>query len=578
LVEGLDRLFSAIKLMVLPLLAIILYYHDLDNITLASFGVLSGKGLGFMIAAISLTVSGVLLKKGIISQYSTVSKVSYLWGTIALILSLGLYVWGSYQQVLVNLYHYESLLLFVSAYIILRFNSRTIRTLFPLFLLLGLLPLTLLISAPVNRWQYLEPFLAASILVISYSFLLRFSSGSVMVSLFMATLSVICWFFPSLYLLGFANLGIAMIQADVRFNKIFGLKKSAAHNKCLSHTRINYRGFCYSCGEQVQKSGYSTWNISGLVIIVIIVLVLTQIHIPLLTLENNHALLSTATYYGWQNTTLPATPQGWLKYSSETDVVPGDTYSVQTMVVPSYHPETKNYTLIYEASPSILNFMSSITASPGYNWSVTSYQLDGEQGRLILGIGREVNLMYYTVSSTYLFINTSDFISLNTGLTIERQFPPGNISSETSVFLADASSLLSSTNYQSLAGSWTPWAESMLYNFKSSIELILVLASIGTISSVTYAILFVNRRHLKAIQEASMLSGEDWALLSMISMLNKSRAVGAEIAKTVGSIGNQFEFLDKIASSLASLEKKGLLKGVIYESGDTLRMTWKVSG
>jgi len=578
LIEGLDRFLSAIKLSVLPLLAIILYYHDLDNITLASFGVLSGKGLGFMIAAISLTASGVLLKRSIIAQYSTVSKVSYLWGTTVLILSLGLYVWGSYQQVLVNLYHYESLLLFVSAYILLRFNSRTIRTVFPLFLLLSLLPLPFLISAPVNGWHYLEPFLAASILVISYSFLLRFSSGSVLVSLSMAALSVICWFFPSLYLLGFANLGIAIIQADRRFNKIFGLKKSTGPKKCLSHTRINYLGFCYSCGEQVQKSGYSTWNISGLIMIVMIVLILMQIRIPLLTFQDNYPFLSTATYYGWQITTLPATPQGWLKYSSETNVVPGDTYSVQMVVVPSYLPETKNYTLIYETSPSILNFMSSIRASPGYNWSVTSYQLHGEQGRLIVGIGREVNLMYYTVSSTSLFINTSDFISLNTGLTIERQFPPGNISSETSAFLADVSSLLGSTDYQSLAASWTHWAESTLYDFKSSIELILALASIGTISSVTYAILFVNRRHLKSIQEASMLSGADWALLSMISMLNKSRAVGMEIAKTVGSMGNQFEFLDKITSSLASLERKGLLKGVIYENGDTIMMTWKVSG
>jgi len=578
LIEGLDRFLSAIKLSVLPLLAIILYYHDLDNITLASFGVLSGKGLGFMIAAISLTASGVLLKRSIIAQYSTVSKVSYLWGTTVLILSLGLYVWGSYQQVLVNLYHYESLLLFVSAYILLRFNSRTIRTVFPLFLLLSLLPLPFLISAPVNGWHYLEPFLAASILVISYSFLLRFSSGSVLVSLSMAALSVICWFFPSLYLLGFANLGIAIIQADRRFNKIFGLKKSTGPKKCLSHTRINYLGFCYSCGEQVQKSGYSTWNISGLIMIVMIVLILMQIRIPLLTFQDNYPFLSTATYYGWQITTLPATPQGWLKYSSETNVVPGDTYSVQMVVVPSYLPETKNYTLIYETSPSILNFISSIRASPGYNWSVTSYQLHGEQGRLIVGIGREVNLMYYTVSSTSLFINTSDFISLNTGLTIERQFPPGNISSETSAFLADVSSLLGSTDYQSLAASWTHWAESTLYDFKSSIELILALASIGTISSVTYAILFVNRRHLKSIQEASMLSGADWALLSMISMLNKSRAVGMEIAKTVGSMGNQFEFLDKITSSLASLERKGLLKGVIYENGDTIMMTWKVSG
>jgi hypothetical protein len=578
LIEGLDRFLSAIKLSVLPLLAIILYYHDLDNITLASFGVLSGKGLGFMIAAISLTASGVLLKRSIIAQYSTVSKVSYLWGTTVLILSLGLYVWGSYQQVLVNLYHYESLLLFVSAYILLRFNSRTIRTVFPLFLLLSLLPLPFLISAPVNGWHYLEPFLAASILVISYSFLLRFSSGSVLVSLSMAALSVICWFFPSLYLLGFANLGIAIIQADRRFNKIFGLKKSTGSKKCPSHTRINYLGFCYSCGEQVQKSGYSTWNISGLIMIVMIVLILMQIRIPLLTFQDNYPFLSTATYYGWQITTLPATPQGWLKYSSETNVVPGDTYSVQMVVVPSYLPETKNYTLIYETSPSILNFISSIRASPGYNWSVTSYQLHGEQGRLIVGIGREVNLMYYTVSSTSLFINTSDFISLNTGLTIERQFPPGNISSETSAFLADVSSLLGSTDYQSLAASWTHWAESTLYDFKSSIELILALASIGTISSVTYAILFVNRRHLKSIQEASMLSGADWALLSMISMLNKSRAVGMEIAKTVGSMGNQFEFLDKITSSLASLERKGLLKGVIYENGDTIMMTWKVSG
>jgi hypothetical protein len=578
LIEGLDRFLSAIKLSVLPLLAIILYYHDLDNITLASFGVLSGKGLGFMIAAISLTASGVLLKRSIIAQYSTVSKVSYLWGTTVLILSLGLYVWGSYQQVLVNLYHYESLLLFVSAYILLRFNSRTIRTVFPLFLLLSLLPLPFLISAPVNGWHYLEPFLAASILVISYSFLLRFSSGSVLVSLSMAALSVICWFFPSLYLLGFANLGIAIIQADRRFNKIFGLKKSTGPKKCLSHTRINYLGFCYSCGEQVQKSGYSTWNISGLIMIVMIVLILMQIRIPLLTFQDNYPFLSTATYYGWQITTLPATPQGWLKYSSETNVVPGDTYSVQMVVVPSYLPETKNYTLIYETSPSILNFISSIRASPGYNWSVTSYQLHGEQGRLIVGIGREVNLMYYTVSSTSLFINTSDFISLNTGLTIERQFPPGNISSETSAFLADVSSLLGSTDYQSLAASWTHWVESTLYDFKSSIELILALASIGTISSVTYAILFVNRRHLKSIQEASMLSGADWALLSMISMLNKSRAVGMEIAKTVGSMGNQFEFLDKITSSLASLERKGLLKGVIYENGDTIMMTWKVSG
>ena len=578
MIEGLDRFLSAIKLSVLPLLAIILYYHDLDNITLASFGVLSGKGLGFMIAAISLTASGVLLKRSIIAQYSTVSKVSYLWGTTVLILSLGLYVWGSYQQVLVNLYHYESLLLFVSAYILLRFNSRTIRTVFPLFLLLSLLPLPFLISAPVNGWHYLEPFLAASILVISYSFLLRFSSGSVLVSLSMAALSVICWFFPSLYLLGFANLGIAIIQADRRFNKIFGLKKSTGSKKCLSHTRINYLGFCYSCGEQVQKSGYSTWNISGLIMIVMIVLILMQIRIPLLTFQDNYPFLSTATYYGWQITTLPATPQGWLKYSSETNVVPGDTYSVQMVVVPSYLPETKNYTLIYETSPSILNFISSIRASPGYNWSVTSYQLHGEQGRLIVGIGREVNLMYYTVSSTSLFINTSDFISLNTGLTIERQFPPGNISSETSAFLADVSSLLGSTDYQSLAASWTHWAESTLYDFKSSIELILALASIGTISSVTYAILFVNRRHLKSIQEASMLSGADWALLSMISMLNKSRAVGMEIAKTVGSMGNQFEFLDKITSSLASLERKGLLKGVIYENGDTIMMTWKVSG
>lgn len=308
----------------------------------------------------------------------------------------------------------------------------------------------------------------------------------------------------------------------------------------------------------------------------LIVLIVVQVHIPLLALQNRSAQVSTLTYFGWQNDTIPTTPTGWLRYYEAPNTISGDIFSNTEILVPAFHPESKNYTITYEVSSTQPVYMSSLASAPGFNWTSQLYYIGGIQGYMIVGLGPRSNVIAFTTRTDLLFVSSSDFVTETTGLTIERQFSTGNLTQEMGGFVSDASSILASASVQASAGIWTAWMESVLYALFAAANLVLVLLSVGVISLVTYALLWVNRKHLKAIQQSSNLAKTEWALLSLMYM-QKSRAVGGEIAKFAGPIANSSEFLERVAKSFASLEHQGLLRGVLVMDGEELRMTWKVS-
>jgi hypothetical protein len=570
------RLLSVLKLLLLLIALLIFYRNDIINLNVSAFGVFLGSGLGFGLSAVSLIASGLILRRRLFSQLMSVSKRNYLYGTILLVGSISLYVYGSYGSSDSGLFHYESFISFILSYVLLRFETKTAQALSPLFLMAAFLPIpfsSAVMGFSIALWA---PFFAATDLIVFYSVYMRFSRSSIVISSTMAALSVFIWFVPVLSPFAVSVLFIAVVLGHDRVRRVLGEESKKIVTTCHYHNQASKDGFCYVCGLKIGNHTRLSWNIGGLVIMLLIVLAVVQVHIPLLALQNGNAQISTLTYFGWQNDTIPTTPTGWLRYYEAPNTVSGDIFSNTEILVPAFHPESKNYTITYEVSSTQPVYMSSLKSAPGFNWTSQLYNIGGTQGHIIVGLGPRFNVITFTTSTGLLFVNSSDFVTETTGLTIERQFSEGNLTQEMSGFVSDASSILASAGAQASGGRWTAWAESVLYALFTAANFVLALLTVGVISLVTYALLWVNRKHLKAIQQSSNLAKTDWALLSLMYMQKKSRAVGGEIAKFAGPTAYSSEFLERVAKSFASLEHQGLLKGVLLMDRDELRMTWKV--
>src|SRR5579884_2402260 len=110
------RLLSVLKLLLLLIALLIFYRNDIINLNVSAFGVFLGSGLGFGLSAVSLIASGLILRRRLFSQLMSVSKRNYLYGTILLVGSISLYVYGSYGSSDSGLFHYESFISFVRSY------------------------------------------------------------------------------------------------------------------------------------------------------------------------------------------------------------------------------------------------------------------------------------------------------------------------------------------------------------------------------------------------------------------------------------------------------------------------------
>jgi hypothetical protein len=571
---------SLLKVLTFVPIVALVFYTDFDG-WLPELA--SAHLLGFAVTAVSLIGYGAFLKRRVIAAYVEISDASFSLGLVALLASALLYLFGSvlYDQLL---FHFGALLLLVLSYCLLRFSKRLAQLLVPLLAIAGLAFVPLLTTPVIG-----SAFSALSVSLLMLGIFVLYSgyrTNAVIVSSIVAALSLGYWFNPfaeiGYVLLGLVPLSVLVFSVSNGPRSKFGLATMDTAPTC-SHdpSTVTVEGFCKICGKKL-GSGVAPLrpNFLALLLVFVVVFSILAFQVPILSVNGGTPATHVYAYSGETISPFFATPSGWLINSSVPLQINGDISALQTVYVPSFHPEVSNYTFVAAVGLNQV-LLGSGTGGELPGWNITNhflYTVGRFDGYITVYQAGTAVLMNFDGSSHSTFLNGNAFEQLAVGVSLTRQFKGFPQTNATMAFENDLQTVfypsLNSVNYPS---SWTEF----LSKATDAISVFAPILEVAVVSALivwtAYRIKLFDAEEDRRILRVSDLKKDDWSLYAMLT----DSPIGARttleisnlIAGQVGIVGKSYHALYE---SLERLRIDGLVKSVFSESGSDIFLAWKV--
>lgn len=565
-------------------LAAVIYFTEYSKWVNYFFSSSSDPVAGFIVASFVLFALGVILKRRIVATYLQLSKNNIILGSIALTFTAGLYIGGTLYYNSDPVPPYESLIAFAASYVLLRSDTRLMRLLWPLFVLLGVVPLSTLLVGPVGypisgamitlaMFGLFEAFLSKSIentkenlrLLGLPALVIILSSCYWFLSLGTTTLLIILVLIPGSLLL----LLVPKLGRKLQFSRVL------LPAVCPGHKDTIGNGFCSICGKKfVSSKNVTSSGLVGLAIAIILLGVLLTTQIPLLTLGASPHI-TTFSYSGVATSVIPSAPSGWLVNGSTVLNESGDLYAIKQVYVPAYHPEVKNYTL-YFALASNHPATVALGDIPGFGRGSQDLSLDGYSGELITYNASNSAIVAFTGETSFTFASGSKFLVLDEAVTYIRNFTGVNSTAADSQVVSDLNSIfLPVLQSQNTPQSWADFFDraSATMNALSGI-LVLILTS-----SCIFAVTFVLKQSDYKVDtletRSSNLDDNEWQVLS--SILARGRPLTTlEIGARKSRGDKQRDLWRDLEQILRNLDEKHLVRSTLFERGSETFSGWQV--
>jgi len=558
--------------MLVPI-AVLAYFHDVPG-WLSTLD--SAHTVGFLAAAVALFGLGLWLKRGITGAYLEMSEGSTVLGIVFLSAAIGFYIYGSWYG-LASWFHFESLLLLAVGYGLLCLGARFMRLTAPLLAMFAfVLPFPVIDGLPRPPGF---PLYLPIVFVALFAIYLKTSPKSMILPALVAGVGTLYWLFPVYWPLACAPLLCLALLAPKSL-RIHEQLPGGGPRPCALHgePEIKSWGFCSMCGRKSATVRRAHLGVVGLAVVLLTLYALAVTQVPILSLNAGVPASNVYSPEGVTSSPIPATPAGWLVNSSTPLTQKGDAYAIKQVYVPSYHPETQNYTLYYELSLGVTPITNSWTAMPGWNQSSSvSSVLSPMGGRIITYASPQAVLLVFVGSSQLYFSNGTTFEPLFVGVSVTREFQGTTVANATSEFNNDLQALfLPTLNSDAYSSSWTGYFLRVSQTATAVEGLLALMSSTGLILWGTYRVELSDTKLDGFVTAASGVDDEDYSLLASQLEAGRSRRTGNEIADMAGIGQDNTQGLRRIYHSLQNLERSGLMKRVLVETGPDLTLEWKL--
>jgi len=535
----------------IPLLAVLvgtLYWRDF--FAFWQTGVYTGWIIYTLVVLLLVTVL-VFQRRHAIKTLLLLSETRASHGVTLVLAALVFYIVGSYTPYALWL-HLLSMVLFVAGYLTIVIDSRISKMLFlPLLALLFVTP-------PIQ----IEVFKAQNLPTLV---ILNLSVDAVIVALLARIISASRW----------KKAGDILEQATLSENET-----EQKHCPLCQSDKFQEETFCLNCGRQrfqpEPKSLTSTFL--KFLTLLMIVLVLSLVYLPVLSLSNKNASLTLYAAHGIEEQLIVPTPDGWKLESSDRLVEYEKEHFEDFVEVSTYSSERFNQTRSY-----IQLEIGSRTPYLRNNWRLPDWErtrqdvfLDGLSARFIL-LQKENNtitVLYWIMKP--LFKVGSVFSPRDVGVSIFANFTQPvaelKVSEVLSEFLQAGRSLLSSLVY---ANNWTLNFLSVngIYDrfgdiFFAVVGAAAVFASAGWVRTK-------DEKADKLTENALILIEDEAKLLIAISMLKQRRFLGKQLFDVYQRVTKSKVGAKEFYEKLKLLSTFGLLKNDYILQDSELRMVWK---
>lgn len=556
--------------MLLPIAALA-YYRDIGGWTSV---IESQHLLGFVVAAVTLFVLGLWLKRGSVGAYLEMSEGSNALGIAFLAAAVLAYIYGSWSG-FTSWFHFSSLFLLALSYGFFRLDVRFMRLTAPLLAIFAfILPLPFMDSR-LQAQPYLWLYIPAAF-VVMFSLYARAPRATILPAV-IAGAGAIYWLYPIYLPLILAPPAPLALLAPRRLRSVEELPGGGSE-ACALHGEPGtlVGGFCAMCGRKRAPIRQAHLGFLGLVMVLLTLYALAVTQVPVLALNGG---VPSSTLYSPERVTssqLPPVPAGWLVNSSTPLTTKGDLYSIKQVYVPGYHPETENYTVYYELSSNTTVISNSWGAVPGWNESSAATSVLPLQGRIVTYTSpHTVLLVFMGVTHTY-FAQGLNFRPLTVGLSVTRTFRGTSVSNATSQFTNDLQALFAPAfQSEAYSSSWTSYFYRVSQTASEVEGLLAVMLSGGLILWGAYRIELSDSRLDGFITGASDVDDDTYSLLAKQMGAGQSRRTGNEIASLAGVEEGDAQTLYRVHDSLRRLEKRGLVKMTLVERGPDLILAWR---
>jgi hypothetical protein len=513
-----------------------------------------------------------------VGAYLEMSEGNTILGIVFVSAAIGFYIYGSWYGI-ASWFHFESLLLLAVGYGFFSLDARFMRLTAPLLAMFAfLLPLPAIDGlAKLPEFPLYVPVFFVGLFAI---YVWR-SPKSVILPALVAGVGALYWLFPAYWPLAFAPLFCLALLVPKQI-RIYEQLPGGGPRPCALHGEPGTlaRGFCSMCGKKSATIRRGHLGVVGLAVVLLTLYALAVTQIPVLSLSA--AGVPTSNAYsptGVTSASIPPTPAGWLVNSSTRLTPKGDAYAVERVYVPSYRPETENYTLYFELSQGVTPITNSWRAMPGWNQSSSvSSVLSPMQGRLITYVSPQAVLLVFVGTDQLYFSNGTTFEPLFVGVSVTREFHGTTVANATSEFNNDLQALfLPALNSEAYSSTWTGYFFRVGQTATAVEGLLAIMSSTGLIFWGAYRVENSDSRLDGFVTAASGLDDEDYSLLVSQREAGRSKRTGNEIADMAGTGQENKEGLRRIYRSLQILERRGLMKRVLVETGPDLTLEWKVT-
>jgi hypothetical protein len=262
-----------VKVLSLTALILVVYWRDLTALLPTAFSI---RWIGFTLAIIPLVFLSLYQKRKALDIFSTIPESKHPWEIVLIISAIILYIFGSYFEYALW-FHVCSLIIFVTAYLMLRIDFRVSKIAFLPTMALAVMSLWVIPSTALTET---------------------------------AVASVVAYLASAVYL---SFLVISIFRNRPR--RISALQPCPV---CQS-AWASKEAFCPHCGKQrdvLAKSSSTKYAIAGFLILLTIVTICTFLFVPVLVLADHEPNVTFYMAHGTEIQPVIETPKDWVLESS----------------------------------------------------------------------------------------------------------------------------------------------------------------------------------------------------------------------------------------------------------------------
>ena len=559
-------------LTLVPLLVAAFYFDFAGFLTFLS----SPTQGPILVAALSMVVVGVITKRHIIRVRLEIANASYLWGVLLLALASVSYIEGAYISggIWLRLF---SLYLFTLSYFTFRIGAGFAWGIAPLLTILGLGLLPFSSLPGYGRVDALVPF---CLMMVSFLVFVGWNLKKLILPSAFAVLGLVAWFFPAIHLSGLSIGTFYLIPAPLlglllQRVRGFTLLRGASRDVCLEHQLLP-NGFCSICGfKEGRPEANDNLGIFGLATTVAVIALLIFSNIPVLMFSGGIPSDANVTASGTSVTSILHTPSGW-EVNSSTAVKSNQSsaYAVRQVLVPTFHPERENYTVLYLVGVSNFNQVLPHGELPGWDRVSNVFTQYGPfQGYLTTYTSGGVTMVDIEGHENLEFINGSSFGVYTVDVGFLRQFKNTNTVPDTAQFLSDVNTLWVPSLTEDVGRlGWTSFLSTMYSDFLSVYTFLAIFSTAGAVALVAMGARARDDRLDRFLSISIIQPDHRWSYLSTLAQRLRNGATGRELAEACGIWVPLYSAT--INKDLRSLESDHLIKRRLVERGADLVSVW----